>query len=145
MGGVYIGPSLGVQFGGSRACASLAAAKQKPPLQIIDRDFVAIFDGSKWTIERKWQNGEPNLKNRCAGCPVPTQCLEDLNNEVKQWIKDGWLEEYNSDEHGRQEGIIPLLAVQQPNKEEKVRPVMDYLELNRYVTSHPGADVAVFV
>ena len=141
MGGVYIGPSLEVQFGGSRTCASLAAAK--PPLQINDRDFVAIFDGSKWTIEWKWQNGEPNLKNRCAGYPVPTRCLEDFNNEVKQWIKDGWLEEYNPDVHGRQEGIIPLLAVQQPNKEKKVRPVMDYRELNHYVTSHPGADVAV--
>jgi len=40
---------------------------------------------------------------------------------------------------GPVKGVIPLLAVFQPNK-EKVRSVMDYRELNNYVESHTGND-----
>jgi hypothetical protein len=36
---------------------------------------------------------------------------------------------------GEPEGVIPLMAVVQANK-NKVRPVMDYRELNQYVSSH---------
>ena len=37
-------------------------------------------------------------------------------------------------------GIIPLLAVVQPTK-NKVRPVMDYRELNDFVECHTGDDM----
>ena len=40
-------------------------------------------------------------------------------------------------------GLIPLMAVLQDNN-QKVRPVMDYWELNRYVDAHTAnADVCV--
>ena len=36
---------------------------------------------------------------------------------------------------GHVEGIIPLMAVVQQNK-KKIRPVLDYRELNQFVSSH---------
>ena len=36
---------------------------------------------------------------------------------------------------GHAEGIIPLMAVVQQNK-KKIRPVLDYRELNQFVSSH---------
>ena len=38
-----------------------------------------------------------------------------------------------------QTGITPLMAVSQPTK-NKVRPVLDYRELNNFVSSHTGDD-----
>ena len=38
--------------------------------------------------------------------------------------------------------VIPLMAVDQPDK-AKVRPCMDYRELNSYIKSYPGSDTAV--
>ncbi|KAG1712190.1 hypothetical protein GQR58_002379 [Nymphon striatum] len=50
----------------------------------------------------------------------------------------GWLREWR----GPIEGFIPLLAVFQPSK-DKVRPVMDYRELNDFVECHTGDVIAV--
>ena len=59
--------------------------------------------------------------------------------EVDSWIKKGWLKQWD----GPVTGVIPLLAVVQPTK-DKVRPVMDYRELNDYLECHTGdGNVAV--
>jgi hypothetical protein len=50
---------------------------------------------------------------------------------------------YDPKVHGEATGIIPLMAVKQPNKQRKVRPVMDYRELNSHIKSNPGLDMAV--
>ena len=47
-------------------------------------------------------------------------------------VKDGWLIPYPYKKLGPPKGLIPLMAVAQHNK-AKVRPVMDYCELNTHV------------
>ena len=56
--------------------------------------------------------------------------------ELERWISKGWLQRWN----GPVEGIIPLLAVFQPTK-DRVRPVIDYRELNAFVECHTGDEM----
>lgn len=56
---------------------------------------------------------------------------------MEEWPRVGWLQPYD----GEFDGFIPLMAVIQHNK-DKVRPVLDYRELNQYVSSHTaGSEV----
>ena len=55
--------------------------------------------------------------------------------ELNAWIEKGWLVPHHERQHGPPRGLVPLLAVQQKNK-AKVRPVMDFRELNGLVTAH---------
>ena len=57
---------------------------------------------------------------------------------MERWIDEGILLPWEGEEDG---GILPLMAVEQPTK-NKVRPVLDYRELNAYVECHTGDDVA---
>ena len=50
------------------------------------------------------------------------------------WVKNGWLKPCNKEEKST-EGIVPLMVVEQQNK-GKVRPVLDFRELNQYVNLH---------
>ena len=63
--------------------------------------------------------------------------------EMKKWIDEGYLELHDWEKHGPVKAIIPLMAVSQPNKSTKVRPVMDYRAVNKHMLSLPGCDVAV--
>ena len=125
------------------ACATSKVSRKVQPEEIEDQDFKAVFDGIKWTVEWKWDNEEPKLMNRCPVYPVPSDCHEAFTTEVDRWIQDGWLKEYDPTVHGYQDGVIPRMAVKQPNKQQKVRPVMDYRELNSHIMSHTGLDAAV--
>ena len=61
--------------------------------------------------------------------------------ELREWIKDGWLIPYPYKKLGPPKGLIPLMAVAQHNK-AKVRPVMDYCKLNAHVDAFTAdADV----
>ena len=62
-----------------------------------------------------------------------------FDEDVESWIAKGWLRPY---ERVAGEGIIPLMAVVQANK-NKVRPVMDFRELNEFVDCYPGTNTAV--
>ena len=54
-------------------------------------------------------------------------------------MQNGWLRPYDESADGPPRGLLPLMAVRQPNK---VRPVLDYRELNGHVTAHTAdADV----
>ena len=100
-------------------------------VRIDDKDFEAVFTNGAWTVSWKWVEGAPTLKNHIASYKVPEQARDEYESEVKEWIRLGWLKPFN----GKCAGIIPLMAVIQENK-SKVRPVMDYRELNQYVSSH---------
>ena len=72
---------------------------------------------------------------------MPEHIRKDYNCESQTWIHNRWLIPYPEKELGILRGLISLLAIVQHNK-GKVRPVMDYHELNDYVevyTAH--ADV----
>ena len=69
-------------------------------------------------------------------CARASQVRERYCAELESWISKGWLRRWD----GPVDGIIPLLAVVQPTK-NKVRPVMDYRELNDFVECHTGDDM----
>ena len=52
--------------------------------------------------------------------------------ELELWLKNGWLVSYPEKELGPAKALILLMAVVQVNK-NKLRPIMDYRELNRYI------------
>lgn len=114
------------------------AAKADPALSISDKDFNAEFRDGHWTAKWRWTGDEPaRLQSRISeykSTRVPG-VAQRYNLEIQKWISNGWLVEWN----GPVKGYIPLLAVVQPTK-DKVRPVMDYRELNLFVESHTGDD-----
>jgi len=73
------------------------------------------------------------LHNQVAAYAISPSVWSEYEAEVKEWIANGWLRPFK----GKCSGLVPLffMAVVQASK-DKVRPVMDYRELNRYVSSH---------
>ena len=59
-----------------------------------------------------------------------------FEEEVERWIADGILIPWK----GEGKGVLPLMAVFQATK-KKVKPVLDYRELNRFVACHTGSDI----
>ena len=65
----------------------------------------------------------------------------EYERELLAWIQNGWLIPYPESELGPPKGLIPLMAILQESK-QKVRPVMDYRELNVHVNAYTAnADV----
>jgi transposase InsO family protein len=125
LGGVQV-DLAGVRFlGGGSVAAALS------DVCIEDKDFVASFRGGAWTVSWRWVGEPPVLMNRVPAYRVPPDARQEYEDEILDWIRAGWLQPYD----GPYDGIIPLMAVVQPNK-GKVRPVLDYRELNGHVSSH---------
>lgn len=152
LGGVCIRPDSSVTFnniaavglGIPIAVGGVHTADEKSVLEVVDSDFSASFDGEKWWVRWKWKGAEPVLTNTCSQYKVSEVCQEAYNNEIEDWIREGWLEPHKESVHGPVEGVIPLMAVLQPNKQRKVRPVMDYgKELNDYISCNPGKETVV--
>lgn len=138
--GIFVGTCLvgqrqkrmpGVAIPRGAACGAV------PATVIEDTDFVASFDGKEWTALWKWKKGPAVLKSTIAsyGSVKDAAKKSKFDEEVQVWIDKGWLKPWKSDRGGR----LPLMAVEQPNK-NKVRPVLDYRELNTFIESNPGLD-----
>ena len=109
--------------------------------EIEDKDFHAEFDGERWTVEWKWKSREPPvLRNRisCYERSLSGEARGGFEREVERWIEEGILVPW---EEEVEDGVLPLMAVVQPTK-GKVRPVLDYRELNAHVECHTGDSVA---
>lgn len=72
----------------------------------------------------KWREGakSPVLLNKVRQFRVTDDAKCNFDKVIEEWIQQGWLQPSK----GEHEGIIPLMGI---NK-DKVRPVMDYRELN---------------
>ncbi|KAI0985923.1 hypothetical protein GJ496_009250 [Pomphorhynchus laevis] len=107
---------------------------------IIDDDFSAIFDRKSWSCEWVWKNGEPEkLYNSIAYYSIDPDLQQDFEKEVNCWIREGWLIPYD----GEVRALVPLMAVMQASK-SKVRPALNFRELNGFVTSNTAdADACV--
>ena len=132
-----------------RACAIAATGVSKvdqkwsgsdsKSLQVEDPDFTAEFVNGRWTVSWRWSGKSPEgLQTRVSEykCTQAPHMRERYCAELESWISKGWLKRWD----GPVEGVIPLLAVFQPTK-DKVRPVMDYRELNNFVECHTGDDM----
>jgi hypothetical protein len=144
MGGVSVsrGPDMRytVKWGKPRCPAkSVLATRGSPqPIEIVDKDFVATFTEGRWIVRWRWTDKQPERLQTRIGeykCTKAPGVGERYNAEVQRWISEGWLVKWD----GPVKGVIPLLAVVQPTK-DKVRPVMDYRELNGFVECHTGDD-----
>ncbi|CAM1332165.1 Uncharacterised protein g10786 [Pycnogonum litorale] len=141
LGGVQITPTRTVSFGSTQKHTCSAAAA----MSIEEKDFDASYDHKrkKWTVAWKWSgNDQPDpLKNKIAEYAIPIHVKREYDMEITSWIENGWLQTYDEKRHGPVKGIIPLMAVIQKNK-AKVRPVMDFRELNSHVEAYTAsADV----
>ena len=61
---------------------------------------------------------------------------QEYEAEVERWIDEGILIPWR----GEVKRVIPLMAVEQPTK-NKIRPVLDFRELNESVKCHTGDDM----
>ena len=78
----------------------------------------------KW----RWKDEIPIPRNRVAEYTVKPHLRQEYESEIEEWIQNRWLQETSDfPDNG--------MAVQQENK-GKVRPVLDYRELNQFVSSH---------
>ena len=133
LGGVAVDAQNGVRFGieESEICAAATTV-----IGVDEPDFSATYDPSSncWTAAWKWSEGkEPGiLRNMVEAYSVPPEARDLYEEELQKWINDGWLLPYDEHKYGPAKGLIPLMAVVQRNK-KKVRPVMDFRELNAHI------------
>ena len=153
LGGVTISPSLAMHFGSADENTICAVATQvekivgagvtqaettvgEGAIEIDEPDFRVLFDASEkaWTVTWKWSDDtEPDaLRIRVTEYAIPTAARSSYEEENQEWIANGWLEPYDDKKMGHTKGLIPLMAIVQQNK-DKVRPVMDFRELNSHV------------
>ena len=113
LGGITVTPAGDAKLGGGKeACAALC---------VNEPDFDASFDYNEkiWTARWKWTRKKAStlLCNQIAEYKTPDNIRGEYVRELQVWIT---------------KGFIPLMAVVQHTK-GKVRPVMDYRELNEHV------------
>ena len=126
---------------------AIATNVEKPvcAIEIDEPDFCVSFDASEKarTVAWKWSDdADPHaLRNRVTEYSIPTSARLSYEAEIEECITNGWLEPYDDDMLGPAKGLIPLMAIVQQNK-DKVRPVMDFRELNSHVDAFTAnADV----
>ena len=115
-------------------------------IEIKKNDHEAAFDGVELRVKWKWRGGEcsDRLCNKVAQDGIPKFAKAGYENELQDWIIRKWLLEYNESEIGPPKGQIPLMTVIQRNKDNKVRPVLDWREANNFIEAFTrNADVCV--
>lgn len=109
-------------------------------ISVENKDFTATFNGRNWCVSWVWRDSPAELTNtvECYRSVKSPEAEAEFEEEIQRWISEGWLKPWE----GNSGGILPLMAVIQRNK-GKVRPVLDYRELNGSVQCHSGEDAAV--
>ena len=131
---------------GSIVAASAATPKPKKSRApnsewvIQDRDFVVRFNGKYWTAKCDWM-AEPVLTKSVGQYAVSPEMVEEFERGVERRITEGWLVLRKKRGQCGRRPTVPLMAVLQAAK-GKVRPVLDYREVNEFVSaSGANADV----
>ena len=70
-----------------------------------------------------------HLKNRVPEYHMAKRIWSEYEKELELWLKNRWLVLYPEKEPGPAKALILLMVVVKVNK-NKVRPVMEYRELN---------------
>ena len=138
----------GCDEGGATVCAG-ATKVEKPvfagAIEIDEPDFCVSFDASEkaWAVTWKWSDdAEPHaLRNRVTEYSIPTSAKLSYEADIEEWITNVWLEPYDDKKLGPAKRLLSLMAIFQQNK-DRVRPVMDFRELNWHVDAFTtNADV----
>ena len=104
-------------------------------LSVEGPNFSASFKEGHWTARWDWKE-EPILSKKVGQYAVASEIEAEFDNGVQKWINNGWLRH----RQGRLGGpSVPLMAVLQATK-NKVRPVLDYREVNSYVHASRAED-----
>ena len=105
-------------------------------IELEQPEFRTEFDQctKSWTVSWKWSGDQPpeKLYNRVPEYTIPGRARAEYKKVLQNWIDNGGLVLYPEDKLGPPKGLIPLMAVIRENK-QKVRPVLDYRELNDHV------------
>ncbi|KFD49052.1 hypothetical protein M513_10100 [Trichuris suis] len=144
LGGVLVNSQGHVQF---NPFSSATCAGADTVMRIDEKDFVVTYEPTSrsWTAAWKWANGggPEVLKNARMEHPPAPAIRAAYEEELKSWIRNGWLTPYDERKFGQARALIPLMAVVQRNK-GKVRPVLDFRELNEHInTFTANCDVCV--
>jgi hypothetical protein len=129
-----------VSFPNCRKCSSVASMSQLPnTLKITDQDFDAEFSGN-WVVKWHWKH--PVNPPSAAVPPHNIVKSEDealCDAELEEWLKEGILIKHDPSVYGDVKRFLPIIAVRQRKGDTvKVRPVLDYRNLNAMIESHPG-------
>uniref|UniRef100_A0A5S6QHX4 Integrase catalytic domain-containing protein n=1 Tax=Trichuris muris TaxID=70415 RepID=A0A5S6QHX4_TRIMR len=136
LGGLLLDPDGRVRFNppATEICAAMETG-----LHVEEKDFIVSYDSTtrSWTTAWKWASGDAPevLHNRIAEYPPAASVRASYDEELETWIRNGWLVPYDEQELGPARGLIPLMAVVQRSK-KKVRPVLDFRELNTYIDTY---------
>ena len=127
LGNVHLTESGEARFGNPNRCAAISIDK---------RDFSVMFDRSTkaWTALWKWASGHSpsELAKRVQGYTVPDHVRDTYEEELSMWQCNVCPLPYPEKELAPPKGFIPSMAVVQEHK-QKVRPMLDYRELNGFV------------
>ena len=105
-----------------------------------DADFAANFDGKKWTVQWEWEGSLPAGQLQQINYNIAPEAQEAFDQEVQEWVTEGYLVEWNPAVHGAVRNMVPLMCVQQKKGDaHKVRPVLDFRRLNSHIKSRPAA------
>ncbi|KFD58149.1 hypothetical protein M513_00912 [Trichuris suis] len=130
LGGVAIEKRQRVKF---REQSEVACAVADDEIKIEEPDFTVTFSPTArtWTVRWKWTDGVgPEVaRNTVEEYPLATEARAPFDEELRNWIQNGCLITYNESKHGRAKGLIPWMTVVQ----KKVRPVLDFRELNEHI------------
>ena len=102
-------------------------------IELEQPDFHAEFDNAPNPGQCRGSGQPPEkLYNRVPEYTIPARACAEYDKELQNWIDNGWLVPYPEDKLGPPKSLIPLMVVIQQNK-QKVRPVLDFRELNDHV------------
>ena len=117
---------------------SLGAAIGQPiitdKLEVDDVDFSSRFDGTNWTVKWKWIDEEPALRNKVSQYNISAEAEEAFDAEMQLWIEEGILQPVGKDKVVDSCGAFAGGST----TASKVRPVLDFRQLNAFVSSHSG-------
>uniref|UniRef100_A0A5S6R0A2 Integrase catalytic domain-containing protein n=1 Tax=Trichuris muris TaxID=70415 RepID=A0A5S6R0A2_TRIMR len=139
LGGVTVSKGPRVSFGSESAEICSAGVDA---IRLEERDFSVAYDPVTrvWSAAWKWTGGEGPavLKNSVKEYSPSAWARASYEKELEKWIQKAWLVPYDCRRYGPVKGLIPLMAVVQRHK-QKVRPVMDFRELNAHIEPFTAA------
>ena len=117
---------------------------QAGTVQFLEAPVCVALCRSSWLQSGIWST--PRVNGQTMRCqlsyrtcvieyPIPTNVRIAYKQELDAWIKDDWLIPDPNQKLGPPRSLIPLMAIVKQRK-LKVRPVMDYHELNQYFEAY---------